>query len=109
MFRAFAVFALLMLVMVGAAYAGVWDVLSKAAGAVNPLAGFAVGTIGSLVTGKGMKDKTKIENDAIPAANVTLWAGTAGAVTQDPLTTLATVLGAVFANWLHQLGKRFTT
>ena len=106
MLRISIAFSLLMLLAVGAAYAGIFDVLGKAVGAVNPLAGFGVGLVGSLLTGKGLKSKTPVPNDAIPASNATIWGGGVGAVTQDPIAALSALIGSIVANWLHQVAKK---
>ena len=106
MLRLLVAFVLLMVMAFGVAYAGIFDVLGKVVGSVNPVAGLLVGTVGSLITGKAKKDKTKLPNDLIPASNATLFGTGAAVVSQDPVTTLATMMGAVLANWLHQAFKR---
>jgi hypothetical protein len=72
----------------------------------KPLIMLGVSTVGSLASGKAIKDKTKIDNDQIPVANGATW-GTAGLVVGnqgegDPLTMASGFAGAVLASLIHK-------
>lgn len=75
---------------------------------MTPLLGFGLSMISSFVMGKLKKKAAPLPNDSIPLTNATITGGTAAGLTGgDPETTLAAVAGAMAANTVHLLWKKF--
>lgn len=75
-------------------------------GVLTPFVMFGGSLIGSLVTGRLQKEKTKIPNDLIAGTNPAIWGGTAGAIGGDALSIVAGVAGSMAATLIHQVWKK---
>ena len=75
---------------------------------MTALLSLGISLVGSLVSGKIQKSKAKSQTvrDIIPLTNTAGFGVGAGAITGDPVDTLAAILGSVIATLLHQLVKR---
>ena len=93
-----------LLVLPVAAIAG--EVTDAITGVFTPLVLFGSSLVGSWVTGRVQKYRTKIPNDVIPATNTAAWGGIGAAVGGDPISIVAGVAGSLSATLIHQLWKK---
>lgn len=104
-FILFVILFALLLPLIG--FAAETDIVGMAPDQVSgTLMTYAVSTLGTLALGWIQKHKTPVPNKAIPITNPVIAGGVAAGVTQDPVATGASILGALTAWGLHQLGKR---
>ena len=67
----------------------------------SPLLSFGISTGLSLISGRIQKNHTPLSNKPIPYRNATMMGTGAAAITQDPVDSVAAILGGFAASFIH--------